>query len=212
MDLIKLCKKILKRDNNTPTKPVTLDALGITFSVPANIYFYDDGYVKDVDKHLDELDSKYCVQRLDFSFLDLPSQKEAVEKEGGIIAGGCRLYQDSAEKVQDNYHVHICYLKIDEPKTDLALRVHEEMHGVERMRLLGKVAEQIKQDEGVRIDLSNLPSEVRSDIGVVYALRKNGVDIDDYIENTSFPDFKESSDNFCYSNLKIAWDLYRNQL
>ena len=69
MDLIKLCKKILKRDNNTPTKPITLDALGITFSVPANIYFYDDGYVKDVDKHLDELDSKYCVQRLDFSFL-----------------------------------------------------------------------------------------------------------------------------------------------
>jgi len=215
MDLIKLCKtltkKILNRDN-IPAKSITFNALGLTFSVSDNIYLHDDGYVKDVDKHLDELDSIYNVQTLDFSFLDLPSEKESVEKEGGIIAGCCKLYKNSAEEVPDNYHVHICYLKVDEPETDLALRVHEEVHAIDEINLWEKLADQIGQYEGFKIDFSNLPSEVRANIGSIYALRKNGTNIEDYIENTSFPDFKESSDNFCHSTFKTAWDLYNNQL
>jgi len=201
----------IRKLRQIPKISVTFNALDIVLSAPHNINYRDDGYVEDVDKHMKELDSKYGTTKFDFSIFGLPSQKESIENEGGIIAGACQSYGVQGEDGQDNKH-NICYLKISEPDTDISLRAHEEVHAIERMGLLEKLAEHIKNDDGVIIDFSSLPHEVKQDIGSIYALRKKGINPDNHIRNTLFPDFKEPSENYRESAFQTAWDIYRHQL
>lgn len=146
-----------------------LEILGLAAPLGLFTVYHDDGFVDSVQKHLENLNDRYC------SFNDL-----------GIVEGGYSVSGKAAGthvRYRKNLfwvHHHICYRDFGNEADNTAIRAHEETHFLDASRNLAALAERISAEHGLKIRFRGLKKEVRAYIGSVHALASRGMSADEF--------------------------------
>lgn len=126
-------------------KIVRLNALDLVVSVPQNICFYDDGFVKDLDEHMNILNFRYTGR-----FLSDPKYLAPKGAAGNLMMLGNK---------RNFYNFHIFYLNSSFPP--IATRGHEETHFLHAVKRLPVLSERILHRQGVEMNFEYVKNEVQ---------------------------------------------------
>lgn len=126
-------------------KIIHLNALDLDVSVPGNVSFYDDGFVDNLDEHMNILNFRYSGQFL--------SDPKYLAPEGA--AGNLMMLGNSRLNL---YRFHIFYL--NSSSHPISTRGHEETHFLHAVKKLSVLSERILHRQGVEMDFEYVKKEV----------------------------------------------------
>jgi hypothetical protein len=150
-------------------KPVYLRALDLEVNIPENVYFWDDGFVKDIQGQTAFINWKYTGK------LGLPENSSTKYFSAEITPDTAGLILAFHKKKISEYYFHIFYLE----NSSIRTRGHEETHFLHAIKRLKNLEDAMKFRTGVEIDFNYLKNsmpngekkyELIAELGSIFAL------------------------------------------
>ncbi len=144
---------------------IKLEILGI--EIPKlGFEFTDLGYVDSIKETIRKLEKKHGYEEG-----ELQNPKQSLKRTIGLAKGFGELISNNIFK--NNY---IFYLKQNKEEDNIHLRAHEETHALEHMNGLSHLEKNLLENQKVKIKFKEIrKSEVRAEIGAIYALIQRGI-------------------------------------
>lgn len=152
----------------------------LKLDIPLGLFkaYHDDGYVASMQEHMNKLTDKY-------RFAD--DLGTLAEQLSGNIVGVHKEF-----RTLFRVHHHIFYKDLGFEAANVATRAHEETHALMSMQKLHYLANVLAANLGVTVDFEPLYSEVKADVGSVYALLIRGLNLDEFEKGIEDKRYTES--------------------